>query len=63
MRLEFILLLFFYCLLLFSFCVAIIKTRKLKSYNRLVWHLIICFLPIIGPLLFFASNFNEKKND
>ena len=63
MNIEFIALLSFYCLLLFSFVLAIIKISKLKSNKRLIWHLIVCFLPIIGPLIFFASNSNKESHD
>jgi type II secretory pathway component PulF len=62
MNLEFISLLLFYCLLIFSFSLAIIKISKLKSNKRLIWHLIVCFLPIIGPLIFFASNYNKDSH-
>lgn len=63
MNIELFLLLIFYSLLILSFCLAIIKISKLKSNKRLIWHLLVCILPIIGPLIFFALEFNKKKHD
>lgn len=63
MNISLTILLIFYFLLILSFCIAIIKISKLKSHKRLIWHLIVCFMPIIGPLIFFASESNKHSNE
>ncbi|WP_411911982.1 PLDc N-terminal domain-containing protein [Chryseobacterium salviniae] len=64
MNLQFISLLIVYTFIITSFCLAIFKISKLKSNKRLIWHLIVCFFPVIGTIIFFASNdYKQSLND
>jgi uncharacterized membrane protein YhaH (DUF805 family) len=48
---------FIFLLLVFlNFIFAIIKLQN--DRNRLLWHLFVCFFPVIGPLIYLA---NRKK--
>ncbi|WP_076595340.1 PLDc N-terminal domain-containing protein [Chryseobacterium sp. RU33C] len=46
----------FLLLVIFNFIFVLIKIQNDK--NRLLWHLLICFFPVIGPLIYLA---NKKK--
>jgi len=45
-------------LIVLNFIFVLFKLKNEK--NRLIWHLIICFFPVIGPLLYLAYR-KEKK--
>lgn len=44
-------------LVIVNFVWAILNIKS-NEPHRLLWHLLICFFPIIGPLIFMA---NKKK--
>lgn len=44
-----------FSLVIANFAWAILNINK-NHPNRLLWHLFICFFPILGPIIFFANN-------
>lgn len=40
-------------IVIINFVIAILVLQNEKK-NRLIWHLVVCFFPIIGPLVYFA---------
>ncbi|WP_394351022.1 PLDc N-terminal domain-containing protein [Chryseobacterium potabilaquae] len=51
-----------YLVIILIFRTVSIRIGKLKSTERLTWHLIVYFLPIIGIIIFFIVNPNKKLN-
>lgn len=48
-------------IILVNFIIAILLLHNEKN-NRLIWHLLICFFPVIGPLMYFLYKSNLLNN-
>jgi hypothetical protein len=53
-------LLFITCFLLWLFALIDVLRHEFTGSNKLIWVLLVCFLPFIGPILYFAIAGRQK---
>lgn len=51
-----------FAIVLLNFVLAVVILHKEKS-NRLIWHLVVCFFPVFGPLLYFVRKSLTRKTN